>query len=520
MNYKIKFINQYNDICNSEIIDGFFSAKTNSLFFVSQAEANRMRKKLVMLKAEKKGQSVDMEDVPIFETEYAEKNRMSFTSVSKDKNEKLDESNISNFEKVMPIPLIFGGKETNIHDGSNVQSDVKGGENDNGNSEDEKKSYTTGKTEEEVNFLENNPDIDNRVDMGRRCIYFLEFYKFIKKKTSKELMKLLHLMVGRALRMIHKTQDLFSNDDDDENNDDDDDDENNDDNEISKINKSDNNGVSRKSSGIGGNNSKKQIKTGFSMKNLQISKINNDDLLTYSKMKKLKNLFDVIYCEVIKKLIYTFVNNLYFGVKSKRFMNENEFRLFYDDTLLFLREVIYFTPDLQRLIHKLCGKFEIDYKLAESFINFPLIDKQMYGVGEVVSEKFVYYYFDRILTEKIVEMDDFREFNISELFSEFSEKSKVIITTEKVFFQKIINQIIDLIVYKFLVVVSNSEKVPKNQFVEELKKKVEQLKTWIKLKANELNIALGAGGVSIENAFQANRNDVFKIGGVRKSNIF
>lgn len=71
------------------------------------------------------------------------------------------------------------------------------------------------------------------------------------------------------------------------------------------------------------------------------------------------------------------------------FMKEDEFRVFFDDGLLFLNEVIYFTPDLQRMVFKLSEKFEIQYELAESFMNFPMIDKMMFQVGERFSEKFV-----------------------------------------------------------------------------------------------------------------------------------
>lgn len=70
-------------------------------------------------------------------------------------------------------------------------------------------------------------------------------------------------------------------------------------------------------------------------------------------------------------------------------MSDNEYRLFFDDSLLFLKEVIYFTPDLQRIVYKLSEKFEVDYELAESFINFPLLDKLLYGIGKNFSEKFV-----------------------------------------------------------------------------------------------------------------------------------
>ena len=83
------------------------------------------------------------------------------------------------------------------------------------------------------------------------------------------------------------------------------------------------------------------------------------------------------------------MNNLLYGIQSKNFMKEDEFRLFFDDGLIFLNEVIYFTPDMQRMVYKLCDKFEIEYNLAETFMNFPLIDKMMFNIGERFSEKMI-----------------------------------------------------------------------------------------------------------------------------------
>ena len=88
-------------------------------------------------------------------------------------------------------------------------------------------------------------------------------------------------------------------------------------------------------------------------------------------------------------MVYNFVNNILFGVQTEKFMKDEEFRLFFDDALLFLKEIIYFTPDLQRVVFKLCEKFEISSELSESFMNYPLLDKLMYGVGERFSEKLV-----------------------------------------------------------------------------------------------------------------------------------
>jgi hypothetical protein len=51
--------------------------------------------------------------------------------------------------------------------------------------------------------------------------------------------------------------------------------------------------------------------------------------------------------------------------------------------------VIYFTPDLQRVVYKLCEKFEVKNSMASSFLNYPLLDKMMFNVGEKFCEKLV-----------------------------------------------------------------------------------------------------------------------------------
>lgn len=70
-------------------------------------------------------------------------------------------------------------------------------------------------------------------------------------------------------------------------------------------------------------------------------------------------------------------------------MTDPSYRLFFDDSLLFLREIICFTPDLTRIVYKQCQKFEVPFELAQGFMNFPLLDKIMFSVGEKFSEKLV-----------------------------------------------------------------------------------------------------------------------------------
>ena len=53
LNYKIKFLNQYNEIINQEIIDIFFSTETNSTHFEPEKEGTLKRLKLIMTKKER-----------------------------------------------------------------------------------------------------------------------------------------------------------------------------------------------------------------------------------------------------------------------------------------------------------------------------------------------------------------------------------------------------------------------------------------------------------------------------------
>jgi hypothetical protein len=85
-------------------------------------------------------------------------------------------------------------------------------------------------------------------------------------------------------------------------------------------------------------------------------------------------------------------------VQTEKFMNDPKYRLFFDDGLLFLRELINFTPDLNRLLFKLCVKFEIPYDFAECTLNFPLIDKIMFNTGLRFSEKIIHVQLMFILT--------------------------------------------------------------------------------------------------------------------------
>ena len=71
MNYKIKFINEYNETITQEITDVFFSTKKNSLMFITQKEAMKMRRKLIILGAEKRGRTIDGVEMPEIDTQFA-----------------------------------------------------------------------------------------------------------------------------------------------------------------------------------------------------------------------------------------------------------------------------------------------------------------------------------------------------------------------------------------------------------------------------------------------------------------
>lgn len=75
LNYKIKFINEYNETVTQEITDVFFSLKKNSLLFISNKEAAKMRRKLIIVKAEKRG-NADGLDLPEIDTKFALDNLM------------------------------------------------------------------------------------------------------------------------------------------------------------------------------------------------------------------------------------------------------------------------------------------------------------------------------------------------------------------------------------------------------------------------------------------------------------
>jgi hypothetical protein len=57
-------------------MDVFFSTKKNSLLFISQKEASKMRRKLIILGAEKRGKDLDGIELPEIDTQFALDNIM------------------------------------------------------------------------------------------------------------------------------------------------------------------------------------------------------------------------------------------------------------------------------------------------------------------------------------------------------------------------------------------------------------------------------------------------------------
>lgn len=70
-------------------------------------------------------------------------------------------------------------------------------------------------------------------------------------------------------------------------------------------------------------------------------------------------------------------------------MNGDHYRLFFDDGLLFIRSLISFASDLQRVVNRMCQKFEVDFLLMQSYMNFPMVDNFMFKIGKAFNNKFI-----------------------------------------------------------------------------------------------------------------------------------
>ena len=72
-------------------------------------------------------------------------------------------------------------------------------------------------------------------------------------------------------------------------------------------------------------------------------------------------------------------------------------------------------------------------------------------------------------------------------------------------------------IYQFVSLITREPDYNKSNFLEELKEKTGEIRSWIKLKASQLNGALTRGKSTVEDVFQANRNDTFKMGAAKRS---
>ena len=103
------------------------------------------------------------------------------------------------------------------------------------------------------------------------------------------------------------------------------------------------------------------------------------------------------------------------------------------------------------------------------------------------------------------------------MFSEFNDKANALIFTEKIFYEKMINQLVDLILFKFVELIVREPDYKRNTFLEDLREKIKEIKNWITLKSSQLNAALTRGKASLETVFQSNRKDTFTMGAAKKS---
>jgi pentose-5-phosphate-3-epimerase len=115
------------------------------------------------------------------------------------------------------------------------------------------------------------------------------------------------------------------------------------------------------------------------------------------------------------------------------------------------------------------------------------------------------------------QLENFKYFNVSEIFNEFNDKAKSIVFTEKIFYEKIFNQIVDLILFKFVELIIREPDYNRSKFLPDLKEKIEEIKKWIKLKGAQLHMTLTKGKGGLDKAFQANRKDTFVMGAAKKS---
>lgn len=121
------------------------------------------------------------------------------------------------------------------------------------------------------------------------------------------------------------------------------------------------------------------------------------------------------------------------------------------------------------------------------------------------------------IDERLAGLSSFSHLNVNEAFDFCFEKMNNLVFTEKVFFGKIVNQIIDLIVFKFLLLAAKNRDYNVHAFLPDLEQKTLELTSWIERKSALLNISLKKGDKPLEHVFFANRNDTFAMGAAKKS---
>lgn len=197
LNYKIKFLNQYNEIINQEIMDIFFSTETNSTHFEPEKSGTIKRIKLIMTKKERAKESKkhkqksnikdsgmadrNLEDVEFdiesnlenselneLETEYNQKfMNIDFKALVINVDDDLKDSNL---EKQIAIPLVMDGNIIE-EDGKSTRSRGKSKMSKSGVS---RRTTKTNKTENKarINYEERGRVIRQR-DLHGPGVYVL-----------------------------------------------------------------------------------------------------------------------------------------------------------------------------------------------------------------------------------------------------------------------------------------------------------------------------------------------------------
>ena len=87
-------------------------------------------------------------------------------------------------------------------------------------------------------------------------------------------------------------------------------------------------------------------------------------------------------------MTFNFVYNLFYGIQSNRFMEDLNYTLEQEECVLFLREIVFFTPDLQRVLYNFAESLDVSLHTLNFYMNYPLIDKMMFQIGEYFTDKF------------------------------------------------------------------------------------------------------------------------------------